>query len=353
MSGQNNHRHLVFAIPGDLQTMSGGYGYDRRMFVELHALGWVVEHLQLPGGFPAPTKAELETTAARLAALHEGALVFIDGLAFGAMPQIAEAEAERLRLVALVHHPLALETGTPPDVVKKLKESEIAALSATRGIVVTSPATARTLVADFGSAESHICIAIPGTEQAPPAQGSSGDDLMILSVGSLTTRKDHKTLVAALARVADRPWQCRIVGSDTMDPATAEALRRLIVDVGLAERVTLTGVIADVAAEYDRADIFALASHYEGFGMAFAEAMVRGLPIVGCSGGAIPDLVDPRAGILVEPGDVPAFADALARLMDDVVLRQNLTNGSLATGRRLPDWPKTAKTLSDFLEGIR
>ncbi|MGI2035414.1 glycosyltransferase family 4 protein [Rhizobium panacihumi] len=352
MTGTVSQRHLVFAIPGDLQTMSGGYGYDRRMMDELQALGWVVDHLELPGGFPAPTEAELETTAAQLAALPDDSLVVVDGLAFGAMPGIAEVEAKRLRLVALVHHPLALETGVSVDVAEKLKESETAALRTTRGVVVTSPATARTLVADFECAEDHICVAIPGTEQAPPAQGRGGDEPMILSVGSLTTRKDHKTLVAALALLADRPWQCRIVGSDKMDMKSAEALRRQIDELGLSERIVVTGAVFNVAAEYDRADIFALASHYEGFGMAFAEAMVRGLPIVGCHGGAIPDLVDPRAGILVDPGDATAFAHALARLMDDAAQRQTLANGSLATGRRLPDWPRTAKTLSDFLEGI-
>ncbi|MDP9836267.1 glycosyltransferase involved in cell wall biosynthesis [Neorhizobium huautlense] len=356
MSGAAENRHLVFAIPGDLNTASGGYGYDRRMIAELRALGWTVDHLQLPAGFPDPSAADLALSAGQLADLPENSLVLLDGLAFGAMPQIALNEKQRLRMVALVHHPLALETGITAETAQKLTESETTALGATRGVVVTSPATARTLVADFGVSDEHIHIALPGTEQAAPAGGSAArtecDGPLILSVGSLTPRKDHATLVSALAQLADRAWQCRIVGSDRMNPQSAAALRQQIAKAGLVDRIVVTGEVEDVSDEYDHADIFALASRYEGFGMAFAEAMVRGLPIVGCHGGAIPDLVDPRAGILVEPGNVTLFADALARLIDNPQQRSEFANGSLATGLRLPDWPKTAATLSDFLKGI-
>ena len=79
-------KHLVFAIPGDIQTRSGGYGYDREMTKALASLGWTVEHLRLAGGFPMPNSAELEATAAQFAALAPESLVLVDGLAFGAMP---------------------------------------------------------------------------------------------------------------------------------------------------------------------------------------------------------------------------------------------------------------------------
>lgn len=59
-------KRLVFAIPGDIETRSGGYGYDRRIMAELRALGWQVEHLKLPAGFPVPTEAELAETARSL-----------------------------------------------------------------------------------------------------------------------------------------------------------------------------------------------------------------------------------------------------------------------------------------------
>lgn len=354
MNAASRERRLVFAIPGDIDTRSGGYGYDRRMIEELRAIGWTVEHLQLPGGFPEPSESELAETAEKLAALAADSLVLIDGLAFGAMPAIAMQEATRLRMIALVHHPLALESGIPAGVAERLRKSEMTALGAAKGVVVTSPSTARTLLSQFRVAPDLVRVAVPGTEQAKPASGSTaGDGVIILSVGSLTQRKDHAALISALERISDRPWQCRIAGSDDMDRQCAADLRRQIEACGLSDRVTLTGALDDVAVEYAQADIFALASQYEGYGMAFAEAMVRGLPIVGCRGGAIPDLVTDDAGILVEPGDIAGLAEALALLIDQPETRQAYSAGALAVGQQLPDWPATAKVLSDFLEEMR
>ena len=68
----------------------------------------------------------------------DDAVVVVDGLAFGAMPDEAWAERDRLRLVALVHHPLGLETGLPAPVSEQLLASERRALQAARGVVVTS-----------------------------------------------------------------------------------------------------------------------------------------------------------------------------------------------------------------------
>jgi glycosyltransferase involved in cell wall biosynthesis len=242
----------------------------------------------------------------------------------------------------------------PPQISERLKRSETAALKTVRGIVVTSSATARTLVSDFSVKASTIMVATPGTDPAAPATGSGGSSggPTILSVGSLTQRKDHALLVAALDKIADRTWQCRIIGSDVMDPRTTQTLRRIIAEHGLDHRIILTGVIDDMAGEYDRADIFALASRYEGYGMAFAEAMARGLPIIGCRGGAVPDLVPDKAGILVEPGDVTGFSVALAALLDDPHLRQAYAAGSLSAGRNLPDWPAIGASLAYFLGAI-
>lgn len=345
--------HLVFAIPGDIETRSGGYSYDRRMIAELRTLGWQVDHVRLPDGFPAPGRDELEITARQFADLPENSLMLVDGLAFGAMPDIAKGEAERLRLVALVHHPLAMETGLSQQQAEELRQSEADSLAHVRGMVVTSPETGRILACDFGMEQASICVAIPGTAPSEPAHGCvDGAPPMIVSIGSLTPRKDHRTLVAALAKLRDRSWQCRIVGSDRMDLQSASALRRQIAELGLNDRIVVTGALDDVEAEYAGADIFALASRYEGFGMVFAEAMARGLPIVGCRGGAVPDLVPDRAGILVEPGDVSGFAEALATMLDEPQKRRSYAAGSLATGLNLPDWPASARILCDFLEGI-
>jgi glycosyltransferase involved in cell wall biosynthesis len=111
-------------------------------------------------------------------------------------------------------------------------------------------------------------------------------------------------------------------GSLDRDPPTVARGRALLRADGLEDRVVLAGDLDAVtlAAYYDRADLFVLPTLYEGYGMAVAEALARGLPVVSTATGAIEDLVF-GAGIVVPPGDLPALTDALSRVLGDAHLR--------------------------------
>jgi glycosyltransferase involved in cell wall biosynthesis len=330
---------LDFVYPGDLATLTGGYRYDRRMIEGLRAAGWQVACHALDAGFPAPSTAALRDASAQLAAIPDGRLTVVDGLALGAMPEVAEVHARRLRLVALIHHPLADETGLAPDDADRLRQSERRSLSAARRVIVTSRATARALDG-FGVSAGRIDVVEPGTDRVPLARGSEGPDLRLLCVGAITPRKGHAVLIDALARVADRAWHLVCVGSLERSPAAVAALRERIDALGLSGRVTLAGEKGEdaIGAYYDQADVFVLASFHEGYGMVLAEALARGLPIVSTRAGAIPDTVPRDAGLLVPPGDVAALADALALLIDDSVQRARLVGGARAARERLPSW---------------
>jgi glycosyltransferase involved in cell wall biosynthesis len=338
---------LHFAYPGDLQTRTGGYGYDRRVIGALGDLGWDVKLVPLGEGFPA--RPDLAHADSVLAAVPDDSILMVDGLAFGVLDRVAETLGQRVRLFALVHHPLALETGLSEQAKAELTTRERAALARTRGVVVTSAATARELVANFGVASADIVTALPGTDPVPRATGSS-DVPCILSVGSLTRRKGHDVLIAALATLRDLSWTCRIVGSRDLDADVADALEQLIQTLQLHDRVTLVGEVEDVQAEFAGADIFALASRYEGYGMVFAEALAHGLPIVGCAAGAVPEVVPAAAGILVAPDSPEEFAAELRRLLDEPQTRKAMADGAADAGAALPSWRDTAATIAHFLE---
>ena len=102
---------IVFAFPGDFDTPTGGYGYDRRVVAGLKDLGWKVDLLSLGEGFPFPSSETLQEAEKRLTRLAEGTVVVIDGLAFGVLAGAAKRLSTQLKLVALVHHPLCRENG--------------------------------------------------------------------------------------------------------------------------------------------------------------------------------------------------------------------------------------------------
>ena len=138
--------------------------------------------------------------------------MLVDGLAYGALPELAEVEGRRLRLVALVHHPLALETGLAPERAAALRDAEVRALAQARLILVTSRFTA-TLLIGWGVPPGRLRVVEPGTDPAPIAQGSGSGTLHLLCVASLTPRKGHDLLLQALAGLRDRPWHLDCVGS--------------------------------------------------------------------------------------------------------------------------------------------
>ncbi len=345
-------RSVVFAVPGELGTATGGYAYDRRMIAELSSLGWDVRHLALPGGYPFPSARDAAAAWTALDALDPGQSTLIDGLAYGAMGETAARLAARLRITALVHHPLALEGGVPPEETRALGRQEARALAAAHTVATTSTTTARTLAGEYGVDEDRIFVAPPGTDPGPVAP-ARGDPPVLVSVGAVVRRKGHDLLIEALATLSDLSWRCRVVGDVGRDPAWAADLLERARQAGLGERIDFAGEVADARAEIAAADLFVLASRHEGYGMAYAEAIIQGVPVVGCAVGHVPELVSEEAGVLVAPDDAPALARALRGLLEEPQRRRALAAGARRAARNLPTWSGSARVLERALLSAR
>jgi glycosyltransferase involved in cell wall biosynthesis len=355
---------LHFVVPGPLDQLTGGYVYDAKVVAGLTALGWHVRVHNLVGRFPDADAVAREALVTALASLPDGARVVIDGLAMGGLPEVVEAHADRLSIVSLVHHPLAEETGVTPAEAERFRALERRALAPCAGVVVSSAFTARGLEA-YGVPAERVRVVVPGTEPAPPAVGPGpGEPPCLLCVASVTPRKGHDVLVAALARVRDLEWTCVLAGSLARNPSHAQQVCERIAEAGLSERVELVGERHGEQLEelYRRATAFVLASHYEGYGMVLADALAHGLPVVSTTGGAIPFTVPVGTGILVPPGDDTAFADALRALLDPVPpsrtvsagrasdeaqpTREDLARAALRHAADLPSWRDAAEAFA-------
>jgi len=343
---------LIVLVPGCLDMLTGGYGYDRQMIAGLRTRGWSVVVRELDGSFPYPTQAAREDAARVLSAIPDHTTVLIDGLALGAMPEEAWRESRRLRLVALVHHPLAAETGLEPHIVRRFEDSERRALAAVRLVIVTSRTTAEGL-AHYGVRPDRIEVVEPGTDRAPLARGSQEVVRNLLCVETLAPRKGHDILFRALAEIPGTEWRLTCVGSLRRSPATVQRLRAQLEADGLEDQVRLVGEVdaTTLAGHYDTTDVFVLPTWHEGYGMAVAEALARGLPIVSTQTGAIAELVGRDAGVLVPPGDADALTAALWRVLVDDDLRTRLREGAKRVRDRLPSWQDQFARMADVLSG--
>lgn len=344
----------VFAIPGDLRLPTGGYAYDRRLIALLPEHGVNVRHLELPHGYPDPSARDLSATADAFAKVAPDAVLMVDGLAYGAMTPDVIAAA-RAPIVALVHHPLGYENGISPARRDALIASERAALALARSVIVTSPATAALLSAEFGVAAAGITVAEPGTDPREPAIGSGpSEPLRILAVGSVVPRKGYDVLVRALSGLGGHDWTLEIVGALDRAPETATALQAQIVANGLRERIVLRGALPDDRLDvlYRSADLFVLSSLFEGYGMVLAEALAYGLPIVTTTGGAAAETVPDAAALKVPPGDADALRDALARAIGDPNQRVQLAKAARESAEQLPRWPDIAGRVAATLHKV-
>jgi glycosyltransferase involved in cell wall biosynthesis len=344
-------REIVFAIPGELNTHSGGYGYDRRLMLELRLQGRSVTHLELGASYPNPTATDAAHAALALADLTSDCILIVDGLALGAMDTavIASLEAE---LVALIHHPLALEGDMDPGRKEQLFSIERENLKHAKRVIVPSPHTAQLLVLDYGVPAEQITVARPGIDQSDRPKGQM-DPPLILSVGIQVPRKGHDVLLRSLANIKHIPWQAVIVGPP-LDAGYAASLVDLTQELGLSDRVELAGLVNDseLAALYRSASIFALATRFEGYGIVFGEAMVHGLPIVSCKVGAVGETVSAKASMLVEPNDPDAFGSALANLLQNPELHAELAAAAIEAGANLISWKDSARLVGEMLDAI-
>ncbi len=344
-------KSFAFLVPGDWNVRTGGYGYDRRLTSELRQAGWSVDARHLAGNWPEPDGAAREAAAAVFATLADDTLVLADGLAYAVLADQVRPHAARLRWVALVHHPLHLETGLDDATRARLRRAETDALQLARKVVASGRVTVDDLLA-MGVEAGRIAVVEPGTDPVPPRAPAprSRGPIQLLCVATLTPRKGHTVLLQALAGLPDAPWELHNVGSAARDPGTAAALMAQAQELGA--RVHWHGELEEAAlrARYADADVFVLPSLHEGYGMVVAEALAHGLPVVATNAGALAHTLPPQAGLHVNAGDAAALRTALARVINDGDLREQLAAGARAAARDLPDWPRQAAAFAHVLE---
>lgn len=345
-------RRVHFVVPAsidDVRRPSGGNIYDQRLAEELGALGWSVSLLHAPGDWPRPSDHDRQGFARLLAALPDASTLLVDGLIGSAAAALA-AEADRLRVVVLVHMPLA-EAYDDARIV----EAERSVLGRAAAVVTTSRWSREWLLDNHALPPERIHVATPGVDHSPvSARSPAGDHLLV--VGPVTADKGHDCLVDALSRLQALVWRCTVVGALDLDPGFVEDLRRRIDRSGMADRITFTGPLTSAQLGELRAavDLAVSTSRRESYGMAIAEALAGGVPAIATRVGGQPEVVarvdgGPVPALLVPPDDPAAVATSLQRWLTDEGVRARLRVAALRRREELRTWHCTARVVDQAL----
>lgn len=335
-------RRLLLLTEAPFESVSGASIYHRRMITAWRAMGFDAEYKALQPAEPFDP------------APWSGWQMIIDGIllrGLGAHIDLLSASGA----CVLVHHPAASEPGRSDAERGALYELERAALPRFRRVIAASAPIAERLAADFGVQPDAIRVVTPGTDDAPRSviDGSRppGSPCPILSLGTLTYRKGHDVLLRALARLADLDWSLILAG-EARDPAYAAELPRLAAELGIAARVQFRGPLlgASLEAAWQGAELFALATRFEGCGMAIAEALRRGVPVAITAGGAAGTLVPPDTGVVAPVDDVDQLSKAMRRLIFSPALRASMGEHAAEAGRALPGWAGQATAFAIAIE---
>jgi len=133
-----------------------------------------------------------------------------------------------------------------------------------------------------------------------------------------------------------------LVGETDADPDYAARVRTAVRKAP-PDSIVVSGCVDDarLGAAYASADLFVLPSRYEGYGIVYAEALARGLPVIACSVGPVPELVGREAAVLVEPDDADGLCAALNLLIGDSALRERMSAAAIRRASGLSRWEDT------------
>ncbi len=351
-------------IPGTLDFPSGGFLYDRQLVAALRRAGDEVDVISLPwDAYGVSIAHNLDPRLRARLRGWRGDLLLQDELAhptlFFVNPRRRGDRA--VPIVAIVHH---LRTSERRGAIAGAasRPVERAYLRSVDAFVFNGRATQRAVEKLTGEAARGI-VAPPGgdrlgpgiTEEEAAARSTEGGALRLLFVGNLIPRKGLLDLLAALETIPANAWSLTVAGSRGVDRAYVRRVERFVDHHGLRSNVVMRGHVDDteLARRMRSSHVLAVPSGYEGFGIAYLEAMGFGLvPIGSSAGGAAEVIQNGRSGFLVDPGDREALSRILRDLTADRTALRCLAVSALRRYRQFSGWEQRMAEVCSWLHAF-
>lgn len=365
--------HAALVVFGTLDQPSGGFLYDRHLVSALEAAGHRVSVVSQPPGLSYRAQRRLGrpshpvggTLAGTLAELAPD-LILIDELNHAAVAGHLPAVRRGLPTVptaAIVHH-LRCDEGSVHRLSRRREARFLRSCDAwlcnslptlRRAGVVSGTRRSSAVVYPAGTGAGYGP-SEPVTGSAPRIDRPPTDTLRVVSVGTVIPRKRIDWVIRAMASLTGVSLD--VVGDTAVDPSYAARLRRLVERRGLADRVRFHGRVGSAALDrmLREADLLAVPSRHEGFGIVYLEAMTRGVPVIASAAGGARDIVRPKVdGYLVSPRrllSVRALRRAFRDARDDRPGLAAMARAARRRAQRFPDWQDSMAGAVRFLETV-
>lgn len=343
--------NIALVVYGSIETISGGYLYDRQLVAYLRSCGDRVQITSIPPG--SYFSHLLDNLSFRLPS--EADIIIEDELIH---PSVLAANFRRDRgipVISLVHnlHSSERRAGWQNTL---LRQTERRYLESVDGFIFNSGTTRDSVLRLIGDARLHVV--------APPAGDRLGGltpdvvrkraiqpgPLRLLFLASVTPLKGLHVLLNALSGLPGGCCTLDVVGSLAADAAYARHMQ--VAAATLAAPTRFHGALdGPPLVELLRStDAVVIPSYWEGFGIAFLEGMAFGAPAIGTTAGAIPQMIrDGVNGYVVPPGDAAELREIIRNLASDRQLLARLSVGALAYYQSCPTWNQSAAIVRGFL----
>jgi glycosyltransferase involved in cell wall biosynthesis len=342
---------IGFVIYGSLDTVSGGYLYDRKLVEYLRAQGDSVEVISLP--WRSYGAHLTDNFSFRLP--KDLDILIQDELNH---PSLIRANAGKhpYPIVSLVHH-LRCSELRPVWQNSVYRWVEKKYLQSVDGFIFNSKTTKGVVngIVDHGKAS---VVAYPPTDRFGKAisgdkiiERAKSGELNILFLGNVIYRKGLHTLLNAVKRLTSKV-RVDVVGGLTAEPRYAYEMERYILTHGLSSAVKFHGALDNqpLIEMYKQAHIMIVPSSYEGFGIVYLEGMGFGLPAIGTSAGAAGEIITHGVnGYLIQSDDAVTLAGHINVLATNRELLLKLSLNAVKRYKSQPKWDETAKSIREFL----
>ena len=352
-------------IYGRLQTLSGGYLYDRKLVEHLQAQGDTVEIISLPWeGYSRHLLHNFWFALGEQLRQAEFDILLQDELNHPSLFWLNRKIRSQIHypIISIVHHLRSCETrpGWQNWLYRQVEQRYLASVD---GFIFNSQTTRQVVQALVGISQPNV-VALPAGDRFPlkltpqqiEARARQLGPLRLLFVGNLIPRKGLHTLLEAVATLPQTDWQLDVVGDMAVDPRYTQQIQQTITRHNLTHNVTLHSSLNDEALgqQLAHSHLLVVPSRYEGFGIVYLEGMGFGLPAIGGRGGAAHEIISEGVnGFLVDGGSEVGTAVLRQHLHTLHHNRDQLSQMSLAAQERFqahPTWQHSMAQIRRFLQ---